>query len=65
MQSWCNLRYYLGICLEGAKKTYKIFTQNSQSLEQDLNLGHSEYEAGILPAQLCCLVAIIKNKRLM
>jgi hypothetical protein len=50
--SWPNLRFYLGIFQEELRKTMKNFSQDSQSLGQDLNLGHPEYKAGLLPTQL-------------
>jgi hypothetical protein len=46
--SWPNLRYYLGICLQGLRKAMKRLYQESQSPSQDLNPRPSEYEAGVL-----------------
>jgi hypothetical protein len=46
--SWSNLRYYRGVFLEVLKKT---ISQNSRHLFQDLKLGPTEYEAGILTTQ--------------
>jgi hypothetical protein len=48
-QSWPNLRYYPGICLEGLRKTTKNLTQDNRSPGRDLNPGPPEYEAGVLP----------------
>jgi hypothetical protein len=49
-QSWPNLRYYPGICLEGLRETMKNVSQDSQSAGQDLKPGPSEYKAGVLTA---------------
>jgi hypothetical protein len=49
--SWCNRRYYPGICLEGLRKTTKNLSQDSQSLGQDLNPGPPKYNAGVLTTQ--------------
>jgi hypothetical protein len=38
--------YYLGICLEGLKKTTKNLSHDSQSQGRDLNPGPPEYETG-------------------
>jgi hypothetical protein len=43
---WPNLRYYIGICLEGLRNAKKNISQDSQSLDWDLNLGPPKYEAG-------------------
>jgi hypothetical protein len=45
-QSWPTLRHYLGIFLEGLKKTTK--TQDSWSPNRDLNQRPPEYETGAL-----------------
>jgi hypothetical protein len=45
---WPNFRYYLGICLEGLRKTTKNLSQVSRSPGRDLNPGPPEYEAGVL-----------------
>jgi hypothetical protein len=47
-QSWPNLGYYPGICLEGLRKTTKSFSENSRFPGRDLNAGPSVYEAGVL-----------------
>jgi hypothetical protein len=47
-QSWPNLRYYPGSCLEGLRKTAKTLSQNSWSPGPDLNQKLSKYEAGML-----------------
>jgi hypothetical protein len=54
--SWANLGYYPRICLEGLRKTTKS-CQDSQSLDQDLNLGPPKYEAEVLTTQPRCLVS--------
>jgi hypothetical protein len=55
-ESWSNLRYYPGIYLEGLRKATIILNQDSLSPGRDLNLGPSEYEAGVLATQLQCSV---------
>jgi hypothetical protein len=45
---WPNLRYYLGIHLEGLMKTMIILSQDSWSPSQDSNPGPPEYEAVVL-----------------
>jgi hypothetical protein len=47
-RSWPNLRYYLGICLEGLIKTTKNLSEDSWSPGRDLNPETPEYEAGAL-----------------
>jgi hypothetical protein len=47
-----NLRYYPGIFLEGLRKTTKNLRQDSQSQGRDLNMGPTEYEAGVLTTWL-------------
>jgi hypothetical protein len=41
-----NLRHYSGICLKGLRKITKNLSEDSQSLNQDLNLEPPIYEAG-------------------
>jgi hypothetical protein len=38
----------IGICLEVLSKTIKNISQDSQTLDQYLNLGPPKYEAGVL-----------------
>jgi hypothetical protein len=55
MEGSCSsliLRYYPDIYLEGLRKTTKYLSMDSMSLGRDLNLGHSEYEAGVLTTDL-------------
>jgi hypothetical protein len=47
-----DLRYYPSICLEGLKKIMINFSQDSWSLGQDLNLGHSKYKERALTTRL-------------
>jgi hypothetical protein len=47
-RSCSHLRYYLGIYLEGLRKTKKAFSQDSLSPDGDLNPRPSKYEAGVL-----------------
>jgi hypothetical protein len=42
------MNYYPGNCLEGLRKTMIKLSQYSQFLDQDMNLGPPEYEAGVL-----------------
>jgi hypothetical protein len=42
-----DLRFYLGIYEEGLRKTTKDLSQNSRSLDLDLNPGFPEYQAGV------------------
>jgi hypothetical protein len=42
------LRYYPSMCLEGLRKTAKNLSNNSWSLDRDLNPGPPEVEAGVL-----------------
>jgi hypothetical protein len=42
--SWCNLRFYTGICLEWLSE---ITTQDSGSPGRDLNPGPTAYKAGV------------------
>jgi hypothetical protein len=51
-QSWHNLRYYPGICLEGLRKAMETLSQDSHSPGEDLNLGPPEYEANVLTTRL-------------
>jgi hypothetical protein len=44
--AWPNLRYYIGICLEGLRNAKKHLSQGNQSPHRDLNLGLRAYEAG-------------------
>jgi hypothetical protein len=46
--SWPNLRYYVGICLEGMGKATRSLSRYSQSSDWDLTLVHPEYEAEML-----------------
>jgi hypothetical protein len=46
-QSWPNLSYHPYTCLEGLRKTTKYLSQDSQSLDRDLNPGPPTYEAGL------------------
>jgi hypothetical protein len=50
-RSWPNLKYYLGIGLEGLRKTTKNLSQHSRSPGRDLNPGPPEYE-GVLSTRL-------------
>jgi hypothetical protein len=50
-QSWSNLGYCLGICLEGLRKTMKNVSQDRRSLGCDLSVGRPMYEAGVLTPQ--------------
>jgi hypothetical protein len=45
---WSNLRYYLGISLEGLRKTTKCLNRNSWSLGRDWDVDSLDYEAGCL-----------------
>jgi hypothetical protein len=54
-QSWSNLRYYPGICVEGLRKTRKTLRQDSWSPGRDLNPGPAEKEAGV---QIYCTIAV-------
>jgi hypothetical protein len=47
-RSWPNLRYYLGICLEGLRKVSKNLSYDIRSAGRHLNLGLPKYEAGVL-----------------
>jgi hypothetical protein len=51
-QLWLNLRCYLGICMEGLRKTTKNLRQDRRSPSQDLKLGTPNYEAGVLTTRL-------------
>jgi hypothetical protein len=46
--SWPDLWYYPGICLERMRKTTENLSQDSQSPGQDLKMGPTKYEAGLL-----------------
>jgi hypothetical protein len=46
-----DLRYHLGICLEGLRKRTKQFCQERQSFNEDLNSRFPEYEGGMLHTQ--------------
>jgi hypothetical protein len=50
-QSWPNLRYYPGICMEGLRKPMKNISQASWSQSEDVKSGPPKYEAGVLPTQ--------------
>jgi hypothetical protein len=41
-------RYYSGIRLEGLRGTTKNLSQDSKSLDRDLNPGPPEYQVGVL-----------------
>jgi hypothetical protein len=41
-----DVSYYLRCLLEGLKKTTKSLSEDSQSLDRNLNYGSPEYEAG-------------------
>jgi hypothetical protein len=56
----CGLRYCPIICLEELRKTTRNLSQDSRSLGQDLNLGPSEYEAGVLTTQSQCLIMFLQ-----
>jgi hypothetical protein len=47
-RSWPNLRHYLGISLEGLRKTINILGQDSRSPGRDLSQGPPEYETEML-----------------
>jgi hypothetical protein len=49
---WPNLRYYLGICLEGLRKATESLSQDSRLLGRDLNPEPSDYEAEVLITRL-------------
>jgi hypothetical protein len=51
-----NLRYYIGIFREGVRRTIINLSQNSQSLDPDLNPEAPEYRAGVLPTRPLCTV---------
>jgi hypothetical protein len=57
--SWYNLKYYLGICQDGLKKTTTNRSNNRWSESWDMKLWHNE--AGGLTSWLWCLV-IFKRK---
>jgi hypothetical protein len=44
--------YHTGICLEGMRKTTKNLSQDSRSLDRDLNQGPPEYEVCVLSTQV-------------
>jgi hypothetical protein len=56
---WPNLRYYLGICVEGLRQTTEKLIQASRSPGRDLNPGCPEYEAGVLTARLRLSVTVL------
>lgn len=65
--AWPNLRYYIGICLEGLRNAKKHLSQGNLSPDGDLNLGPPEYEAGGLDHdiwfknfKIYCTVAILE-----
>jgi hypothetical protein len=48
-QSWPNLRYYPGFCLEGLRKIRKTLSgEDSRSSGRYLNPGPPEFEAGVI-----------------
>jgi hypothetical protein len=47
-RSVTNLRYCFSICLEGLRKTTKIYNQGIRFAGQDLNPGHHEYDKATL-----------------
>jgi hypothetical protein len=53
-QSWPNLRYYPGICVEKLRKTIKNLSQDSWSLSRDLNSGLPEYKANATFSKVLC-----------
>jgi hypothetical protein len=50
--SWPNLRYYLGIFLEGLRNTTKVLSQDNRSLRRELNQKPLEYKEGLITTQL-------------
>jgi hypothetical protein len=50
-QSWPNFKTLHRHLPGGIEKNHKNLTQDSQALGPDLNLGPSEYEAGVLTTQ--------------
>jgi hypothetical protein len=57
-RSWHNYRYYLGVYLEGLRKTTKPIGQNSGSSGRNLNPRPPEYETGVLLTHLRRSVAM-------
>jgi hypothetical protein len=47
-ETWPNLGYYHGICLEGLRKTTKNLSHGRRSQNRDLNPVLPEYEAAVL-----------------
>jgi hypothetical protein len=53
---WPNLTYYIGMFMEGLRKTTNNLSPDSRSPGRDLNLGPCKYEAELLTAQPRSLV---------
>jgi hypothetical protein len=47
-RSWPNLRYYIGIYLEGLRKTTENFSKANRYPGRDLKAGFPECEAAVL-----------------
>jgi hypothetical protein len=57
--SWCNSRYYPGLCLEGLTEFTKS-CQDSWSLGQDLNVGPPNFKARMLLTWLLIFCAALQ-----
>jgi hypothetical protein len=53
-QSWLNLRYYPSSFLEGLTKITKSVSHYMRCRARDLNMGLTEYEAGVLTTRPQC-----------
>jgi hypothetical protein len=51
-RSWPDLKYFAGICLENLKKITKALSEDSRSLDRDLNPGPNEYEKRVPAVRL-------------
>lgn len=52
--AWPNLGSYIGVCLQGLRKSPKDLSQYSLYVGQDLSFVSPEYEAGVLVTGLQC-----------
>jgi hypothetical protein len=60
-QSWPNLRYNPGICLDGLRKTKKDLSKDSWYLGWDFTQGPPKCEAGVLTTQSQRSVTDVEN----